>query len=214
MHRRGRTIATALAGAVALASGAYALGTQAGDGSATASDNPRPALEARFDGPPGFGLDRLADRLGVDDDKLEDALRELRNDGPRPVDVEQELADALGVSSERLREALENVRGDIGERIEHRLEDCKGPGRPDGPGRPGVSFFFGGPDLAEDLAKELDLDEQKVEDALDQVQERQRERLQQRREQFNRELAEKLGIPVERVEDAFPLIGPPSIRHP
>lgn len=210
-----------LVSSVALASGAYALGTQAGGGSATASDNPRPALDVRIGpgGPPGLGVDGLADRLGVGEEQLSRALRELRNEMPRPDfgELEDELASALGVSRERLREALEATRGGAGDRLgrglaERRHEVCgpDGPPPPGAPGRFGAVLFLGPGVNAEELAKELGMERSAVKDALDEVAERRRQRFEQRGEEFARELAGKLGIPVERVEDSFPLVG----RHP
>jgi AraC-like DNA-binding protein len=110
MTRRKQTTALALAGAVALASGAYALGSQADDGSA-AADNARAAGYGHGFGPglrPGF--DDLADRLGVDETALRSALEDIANE--RTDDFAQRLADALKVDRAKVEQALEDMRLD------------------------------------------------------------------------------------------------------
>ena len=130
MTRGKQTTALALAGAVALASGAYALGTQADGGNAAAAkgDNARPAL-AGGPGGPGFGhgfrggpghrfgggpggpfLDGLADRLGVSEDKLQAALEDLRTDARDQFAAE--LAAALGIDKAKVTAALDKARPD------------------------------------------------------------------------------------------------------
>jgi AraC-like DNA-binding protein len=114
MTRRKQTTALALAGAIALASGAYALGTQADDGSAVA-DNGRAAGYGHGFGPgrvggnglrPGF--DDLADRLGVDEAALRSALEDIANE--RKDDFAQRLADALKIDRAKVEQALEDMR--------------------------------------------------------------------------------------------------------
>jgi hypothetical protein len=76
MRRSWKTIAIAVAGAAVLASGAYAIGTQTGGGSADASSTKPPY------GPPGTGagfrapFDDLAKALGVSGDDLRNALED------------------------------------------------------------------------------------------------------------------------------------------
>jgi predicted transcriptional regulator len=148
MTTRKRTTAIALTGAVALASGAYALGSQSGDGTAGATDPPnRPSIDFRgpMRGGP-FGLDRIADRLGVEESELRDALRDLRPDSikpPRPTDFAEELARELGVDQDEVEAALERIR----ERTEREME--------------------------------------------------------QRHEEFAERLADRLGVDVDAIEDAF-----------
>ena len=132
-------LALVLAGAVVVASGAYAAGTQVGGGSASAKDDPqdRPERGFMFRGGPPPGLDNLADRLGVSEEQLENALKSLRDElgpkeplklklrgkgpGPAPAspafgfvgpsdDLAQELADELGVEKSKVDKALENIR--------------------------------------------------------------------------------------------------------
>jgi energy-converting hydrogenase A subunit M len=143
---KNKTAALALAGAVALASGAYALGSQS-DGSAVASgEDGRPAFAHR--GGPEFGLDRLADRLGVDEDKLRDALADVRDDLPARrelhADFAKELADELGTTEAKVEAALERIRAKHEQQFEQRRDA-----------------------LAEALAKRLNLDAAKVKEALE-----------------------------------------------
>jgi hypothetical protein len=111
MTRRKQTTALALAGAVALASGAYALGTQADDGSAAAG-NDRAAGYGHGFGPgrPGLrpGLDSLADRLGVEEADLRDAFEDIATE--RRDDFAQRLADALNIDRAKVEQALEDLR--------------------------------------------------------------------------------------------------------
>jgi hypothetical protein len=152
MTTRKQKTAIALTGAVALASGAYALGSQAGDGTAGAAggrDDPeRPALIRGHLPDRAFGLDNLADRLGVEEDALEDALRDVRPDLPGPPkppgDFAEMLADELGIEQSRVEDALERVR----ERTEKEFEDRRN-------------------EFAERLADRLNLDPDEVKDALD-----------------------------------------------
>jgi len=137
--------AVVLTGAVALASGAYALGTES-DGSAVAAGD-RPA---HFRGGPsaGFGLDRLADRLGVDADELREALEDVRGDLPplreRHEDFAEQLADELGTTKAKVEAALHRIRERHADEAGERREA-----------------------LAEALAKRLNVDASEVEEALE-----------------------------------------------
>jgi DNA-binding transcriptional MerR regulator len=109
MTRGKQTAAIAVAGAVALASGAYALGTQADDGSAVAAKNS--SGTARAYGPPRGGpprLDALADRLGVDEAKLRSALEDIAK--AHRDDFAQKLADALGIPRAKVDAAFAKLR--------------------------------------------------------------------------------------------------------
>lgn len=157
MLTRTKTATIALTGAVALASGAYALGTQVGGGSANAADDPQrmalpshPKLEnlrGRLpDGP--FGLDNLADRLGVDENDLEDALKDSRSQLPDPKDVHrdfaEQLANELGISKDRVDDALQRMQDNAEKEFEQRRNE-----------------------LAEQLADRLNLDVDEVKEALE-----------------------------------------------
>ncbi len=146
MSRRAKTQAGALAAAVVLASGAYALGSQAGDGSATAKDTNGTSTNANagprdvffhVGPPPGrgtgggpgfafFGLGRLADDLGVKRADLAKALRELRNEQSQ-VDPRDEfsklLADELGVDQSKVDDALDAVQEKLRKAMEARHDE-------------------------------------------------------------------------------------------
>jgi hypothetical protein len=150
MTTRKQKAALALTGAVALASGAYALGTQVDDGSASATGNrPERGVFIHHEGPGRpFGLEGLADRLGVDEDKLRTALEGIRSAMPAPGDrrddLAKALADELGTTQARVEAALDRVH----KRFEQEMKD-----RHDA--------------LAEELAKRLNLDVSKVKKALE-----------------------------------------------
>ena len=140
-----RTAAFALAGALALASGAYALGSQVGDGSAEAARGDQVRLGHGF-GPPGRpGFDDLAGRLGVDEADLREALEDIAAE--RKAQVAQRLADALNIDRAKVEQAFENLRP------------------PERPARPRLRRPAA---LAAALAKELGLSTAKVRAALEQ----------------------------------------------
>jgi AraC-like DNA-binding protein len=178
MTRRKQMTAFALAGAVALASGAYALGTEADGGSAEAARNAgdEVAFGRGFGpgraGPLGLrpGFDDLADRLGVDEDELRDALEDIASE--RKDDFAQRLADALNIDRAKVEQAFENVR----------------PERPDRPRMRGPEAF------AAALAKELGVSTAKVRAALE-----------KRRGHPGDpgDLADDLGVSEEKLREAF-----------
>src|SRR5256885_441453 len=158
MTARIRNTAVAVAGAAALASGAYALGSQAGDGSAAADSASRASRGARTAtfahfagrrfggrGEGDFGLDALATRLGVSVSDLRSALNDVRDRRAPKTDPRQELAsklaDALNLPVDKVTAALDKLHPEHGAR--------------DG--------------FAAALAKALDLDVAKVQSALDKV---------------------------------------------
>jgi energy-converting hydrogenase A subunit M len=147
MTTRKKTTAIALTGAVALASGAYALGSQAGDGTATAGDSDSPAapeVHMKWRGSP-LGLDDLADRLGVEESELRDALEEARPQAPRiRDDFAEQLADELGIDKERVEAALDRMRDRAEQEFDQRFDE-----------------------LAQRLADRLNLDVDEVNEALD-----------------------------------------------
>jgi Clp amino terminal domain, pathogenicity island component len=117
MTPRTKKTAAALSGALVLASGAYALGSQASDGAAlagstTASSSQQPGR------PFGRGhhrddLSGLAGRLGVSQAKLHAALADLRPDRRDDHEgvVAKALAGALGLSTVKVQAALEQLHG-------------------------------------------------------------------------------------------------------
>jgi hypothetical protein len=151
MTRGTRTTALALAGAVALASGAYALGSQAGDGSAAAGVTtnatgygppPGGGPGAWRGGGPGPRLAGLADKLGVSEADLRKALTDLGKE--KRDDIAEKLADALGIDVAKVQSAFDKLR-------------------PKGDARPNERHD----EFAQTLAKQLNLPVAKVRTALE-----------------------------------------------
>ena len=122
MTPRSKKTAAALSGALVLASGAYALGSQAGDGAALAGQkSPSSARQAGPFGPgrmrpgPRPDLSGIADRLGVTEDKLRAALEDLRPDrgakDERRSALAKALAAELGLSTDKVTAALDKLHG-------------------------------------------------------------------------------------------------------
>jgi hypothetical protein len=103
--------AAVVAGAVALASAAYGIGTQTGDGTAEAArDGDRPAeprLVMRFDG--------LADQLGVDADELEDAMRDFHEQ--RRGELRRELRKGCANADGRFERHREDLAAFLAGRL-------------------------------------------------------------------------------------------------
>jgi hypothetical protein len=195
--RTATKIGLALLGAVVLASGAFALGTQLGDGSAVAAEkDPSSSSSATpkrtKPGPPGGpgfrhgGLASLAGELGVEEDALEKALDELRDELPdvEPVDLAQALADGLNVDRDRAREALRDARPDL----------------PD-------SFDEARDAVAAELARVLGVGEERARDALKQVDGRGPRDIH---DAFA-DVAKALGVTEERLADALGEVDWPAI---
>jgi hypothetical protein len=166
MKTRPTKLAVILLAGVVLASGAYALGTQSGGGGALASganasaprgagatnvsDNqgPRTVRGVRR-GARDFGLDALAQKIGVTTTQLRDALqaiRQAKTPQQRRTELMQALATALGKPVDQVTSAVNSVLPDPG---------ARGPGR---------RF---GDDFASALAKVLGVDQAKVQAGLD-----------------------------------------------
>ncbi|HEY8581558.1 MAG TPA: hypothetical protein VIL49_01375 [Capillimicrobium sp.] len=206
----------ATAGAAAL--GAFAIGSQLDDGTASAANSrsgavvaasaPAIAVHAPF-GHPG-----LADELGVSEQRLQDALESLRPAGERDDGLTAAIADELGVSAakveaafeaaheklrdERLSEeaaALAPLLGVDAAKVKAALADLV-PDLDAGP----VRRVF---DPAERLADALGIDEEKVDDAFEKLAEQRERELEAEREQFARDLAAKLGLSAEQVAEAL-----------
>jgi hypothetical protein len=179
--RSSKKAATAavLAGAVALASAAYGIGTQTGDGTAEAARDgragPDRAFFMRFDG--------LAEELGVDADALEDAMRDFheQEDGELRDSFASALAEALGKPVDEVRAALDEV----------------GPGEGRRPGcAPHVSLRR--------LAAELDVTRAELRKALGEARSGVDSSFEQRHEDLVTFLADRLGVSREKVEEALP----------
>ena len=179
--RSSRKAATAavLAGAVALASAAYGIGTQTGDGTAEAARDgdaqDGPGLMLRFDG--------LADDLDVDADELEQALRDFHEQERGKVRgaFASALAEALGKPVDEVRAALDEV----------------GPGEGRRPGcAPHVSLRR--------LAAELDVTRAELRKALRESRAGVDSSIEQHHEDLVKFLADRLGVSEEKVEQALP----------
>jgi hypothetical protein len=167
MRTRTKKLATLMTAGVVLASGAYALGSETGDGGALASSSAGSTTAAgasgtnvadRRDGAGGrafgrdrgFGLDALATKLGVTPTALQNALKAIRDaktPAQRRAELTQALATALGKPVDQVTTAVNSVL----------------PDKPDnGPGKPGSAG-----DFAAALAKALGVDTAKVQAGLD-----------------------------------------------
>jgi transcriptional regulator with XRE-family HTH domain len=139
MSTRTKKLATLLTVAVVLSSGAYAHGSQAGDGGALADSgssassastsasgsasgtavSDRRGLRRGGGFRLGFGLDNLASRLGVSTTALQDALKAIRDSKTpeqRRTEFIQALAAALGKPADQVTSAVNSVLPDRGAR--------------------------------------------------------------------------------------------------
>jgi hypothetical protein len=166
MTTRTKKLATLLAVAVVLTSGAYALGSQAGGGGALASSSGSAnasgnsavgASTVATSGGPGhgvrggrfrFGFDNLAQQLGVSTTALQNALKAIRDEktpDQRKTEAIQAFAAALGKPVDQVTSAVNSVLPDRG---------------------PGKAGDHSG-DFAAALAKALNVDQAKVQAGLD-----------------------------------------------
>jgi len=209
--RRTTTLGLALAGALAAASGAYALGTQVGGGAAVAKGTVTygPAAGTGYGPGPGRPGDRhggrwgerreaavaaLASRLGVTEAKLRQALQELRPQRragreDHRAELTEELATALGVPEADVTKALDGLRADRGTR------------------RPGLRGDRGA-GLAAALARALNVDQAKVTAALQELRADHEAAEEAERAAFVKQLAAKLGISEDEVKSALAAGGP------
>jgi len=165
MTTRTKKLATLLAVAVVLTSGAYALGSQAGGGGALASSSGNASGNAAVgatnvstgNGAGGrgvrgdrfrFGFDNLAQKLGVSTTALQHALKAIRDEktpDQRKTEAIQAFAAALGKPVDQVTSAVNSVLPDRG---------------------PGKAGDHRG-DFAAALAKALGVDQAKVQAGLD-----------------------------------------------
>jgi hypothetical protein len=168
MTTRTKKLATLLAVAVVLTSGAYALGSQAGGGGALASSSGSAnasgttaagASNVSTRGGPGArgfrggrdfraGFDQLAQKLGVSTTALQNALKAIRDEKTpeqRKTEAIQAFAAALGKPVDQVTSAVNSVLPDRG---------------------PGTAGDHRG-DVAAALAKALGVDQAKVQAGLD-----------------------------------------------
>ena len=118
MQTKRKSTIIVVGGALAVASVGYGLGTQADGGTAIAGADQTTAERDRNGGPPAFvpggqppGFQDLADKLGVDADKLAQALRDFREseEGNRRDDLSAALAKALGISTDEVTKAFDQI---------------------------------------------------------------------------------------------------------
>ena len=130
-------------------------------------------------GPGGPGLATLARELGVSRSRLRDALEAIRPSGPPDKgDLAADLADALGVEKSAVQDILDA----------NRPMDRRGP-------------HDGADGLVAALANGLNIDEAKVEAALQKLHDA-------RESEFAAKLAKQLGISADRVEKALEAAAP------
>jgi hypothetical protein len=177
--------AAILAGAVALASAAYGIGTQTDDGTAaagngTAQDGRAPSGGEPLPGP-GFG--DLAGELGVDADELRDALADFHEQeaGERRDAFAAALADALGKPVDEVRAAFDEVQPGDGAR----------PGC-----APHVSLRR--------LATALDVSRSELRKALREARAGEDSAREDRRDALVKFLADRFGLSENEVEQALP----------
>ena len=129
MRSPKRTTAAVLAGAVALSSAAYGIGTQVGGGSAAAEgDRANGNAAQRWQRGPAPDFGGVADELGVSASELRDALRDFheRKAGEPRDRAARSLADALGISVERVQQGLDELRDAHEKRFASRLASALG----------------------------------------------------------------------------------------
>jgi Clp amino terminal domain, pathogenicity island component len=203
MPNQRRTQVIVVGGALAIASVAYGLGSQAGDGTAVAdSQDGERGVRIAFErgGPCGFS--GLADELGVDDSKLEQALRDFRSnqDDDMRDGFAADLADALGISEDKVSSALDKLHA----QREDRFERMAPRDLPPPPG--GVRFHFGAP--LRGLAHELGVTRSELRKALREVGEKAGDRFEEHRRELAEFLADRLNLDVDKVLEALPAEGP------
>ena len=211
MRTQGKSTIIVVGGALAIASVGYGLGTQADGGTAVADENGQSGergarLMIERGGPCGFS--GLADELGVDDDKLEQALRDFRSDHGDGVraDFAKDLADALGISAGKVTAALDQLHQRREQRFEQRFDERQGPGEmPPPPGR--MRFHFGVP--LRELASELGVSRTDLRKALREVGKQATERVEEDQAELARFLADRFDLDVDKVTDALGKPGPP-----
>jgi hypothetical protein len=212
MNTTTKKLATLLTVGVVLSAGAYALGTQAGDGGALASGSNASASGSSSGsagvanvsdrrGGPGragfrrgdFGLDDLATKLGVSETALRSALeaiRDAKTPDQRRAEATQALATALGKTPDQVTAALNSFLPD-------RPHRDKGRG-----------------EFAADLAKALGVDVAKVQAGLDKARQDFRGQGQDRRgrrgniDTLVNDIASATGVDAAKVRSALQSLRP------
>jgi transcriptional regulator with XRE-family HTH domain len=245
MTTRTKKLAALLTAGVVLSSGAYALGSQSGDGGAVASGTKASSAASgtssvsvsngsATNGPGrgprgarafgrGFGLDDLADRLGVSEPALRDALRAIRDartPEQRRTELVQALATALGKPAADVQRAVDAVLPDRGDRradlsaaiarelgvdaakVQAALDTLRrqrGDRDRSGPGRRGDRRDA----LVDAIASSTGADAARVRAALDKVLAANRPDRRDRRGDARQRLATALGVTTDQLETAL-----------
>jgi hypothetical protein len=206
MRSQRRTSVIVVGGALAIASGAYGLGTQADDGTAIAenSQNGQRGERLLFARGAPCGFSDLADKLGVDENKLEQALSDFRSEdeGGVRVDFAKDLAAALGISRDKVTAALDKLHTRREQRFERRVAPSD---MPPPPGR--MSFHFGMP--PRQLASDLGVTTSELRDALREVRKQADDWFEQHNRALAEFLADRFDLDVDEVSDALAEPGPP-----
>jgi hypothetical protein len=208
MTTRTKKLATLLTAGLVLSSGAYALGSQTGDGGALAASATGTsssgtangtAVGDRRGGPgrrgPGPGLDDLATKLGVTPGALRTALEAIRDEktpAQRRTELAGALATALGKPVDQVTAAVDSV-----------LPDKPSPDRARG-------------DFAADLAKALGVPVAKVQAGLDKAKQDFRGRRGPRGnlDAVVGDIASATGVDAAKVRSALRSLRPgPGKRH-
>jgi transcriptional regulator with XRE-family HTH domain len=217
--QKRRTTVIVVGGALAIVSVGYGLGTQADDGTAVADGRQErhagAGLAFECGAPPGFS--RLADKLGVSQAELGQALRDFHDqaDADRRDEFAGKLAGALGISADKVKSAFEGLHQQREDRFATRLADALGADVQDVKAaldklkdeRP---VPFG--DFAQTLADELNVEVSDVRAALMEIRPFHGDR-HRHREEHQKELAqffaERFNLDVDKVSDALTATAPP-----
>ena len=219
MRNPRRTTAAVLAGAAVLASGAYAIGNEQGDGGAIAASSRaadtaefRPMVGPAPGPPPGAGRDHLVQRapvafslrrtarkLGVTPRELRAALRDVRPERPERMPLFGGLADTLGVTESQLRDAFGQVHSDH-ERGDREAELGDALGVSEDELRAAFEELHDrrgrGGDPAQALADALGIEKSRVTEAFETLRD-------QKEAQLATDLADALGIDESTVKTAL-----------
>jgi hypothetical protein len=218
MQPKRRTTALVLTGAVGLASAAYGLGSQAGDGSAAAGSaddrgNRGVAIAFRHGAPPFAG--DLADALGVNGSELRRALRDFHEQehADHHGEFAAALAKALDIPESRVTAALDEFHDNLEQRMEKRREAFRdgAPPPPGGPHRIALPL--------RQLASALDVSRAELRDALGEIRPDRPDHsemkacFEEHTDELAAFLAERLDLDVDDVREALADLPRPAPPH-
>ncbi|HEY7454440.1 MAG TPA: hypothetical protein VH683_07740 [Thermoleophilaceae bacterium] len=222
MRPQRRTTIIVVGGALGIASVAYGLGTQADDGTAVAERSSQNGGQSRSGGPPmpffergaPPGFSDLADSLGVDQDELQDALRDFHDQehADRREEMSAKLAKALGISQDKVDDALEALDKRMEARRDRVMKAAPPP--PDGAPHRGVRHWRPFLPLRQ-LANELDVTRAELRKALRELRpDRPGKDFAAHQQQLAKFLADRFDLDADKVTDALGELGPPvGSRH-